>query len=145
VRPERVQHEFVNCHLRLANLRTPEIHAQDWDDLFPGADQFRNQLIDLCRDWGLGLDLALYEEALVHFFGGEEAVNIPVPVYGTGGYLGDQTMRLAAPDVAFKITALSSGLNSFETQARAMLRHTRLQAILCANLSQNGIRFSIIR
>ncbi len=138
MRPERVQHEFVNCHLRLANLRTPEIQAPDWDDLLPGAETFRNQLIDLCRDWGLGLDLALYEEALTHFFGGEEAVNIPVPVYGTHGYL-------AAPEVAFKITALSDGLDSFENQTLAMLRHTRIQAILWANLSQNGIRFSIIR
>lgn len=145
VRPERVQHEFVNCHLRLANLRAPAIQVPDWDDLFPGADKFRNQLIDLCRDWGLGLDLALYEEALIHFFGGEEAVNIPVPVYGTSGYLADQKMRLVAPEVAFKITALSDGLDSFENQALAMLRHTRLQAILWANLSQNGIRFSIIR
>jgi len=145
MRPERVQHEFVNCHLRLENLRTPEIQTPNWDDLFPGADQFRQQLIDLSRDWGLGLDLALYEEALTHFFGGEERVITPVPVYGARGYLGDQTIRLAAPEVAFKITALSDGLDSFEYQANAMLRHTRLQAILWANLNQNSIRFSIIR
>ena len=145
VRPEQVQHEFVNCHLRLANLRTPEIQVPDWDDRLPGAERFLEILTELCRDWGLGLDLALYEEALTHFLGGEQAVHVPVPVFGSGGYLADQRMRLAAPEVAFKITALTDGLASFENHAVALVHHTRLQAILWANLSQNVIRFSIIR
>lgn len=145
VRPERVQHEFVNCHLRLDDLREPRIETVNWDPRLPGGEGFREILTELCGDWGTGLEVGLYQEAVTHFLGGEEKLHVPVPVYGSAGHLADQRMRLAEPGVAFKITGLTEGLESFANHARALLRHTRLQAIHWANVTPNAVRFEVLR
>ncbi len=97
VRPERVQHEFVNCQQRLHDLRDPAIHDREWEAGISGAALFRDTLTDLIHDWGSGLELALYEEALIHFFGGEESVSVDTPVFGTAGQMGQQRMNLVRP------------------------------------------------
>ncbi len=87
VRPESVGHEFVNCPKRLVDLRNPAICEQRWDARVAGADMFRDQLLPLVADWGAGLEIGLYEEAVTHFLGGEAPVLLPVPVMGRRGIL----------------------------------------------------------
>jgi GxxExxY protein len=145
VRPESVEDEFVNCHLRLDALRKPAVETKNFDSTIAGASFFYEQLIALIREWGSGLDTGLYEEALTHFLGGEEQILLPVPVMGAKGHLHDQRMRLVAPGVAFKLTAFPSRLDAFETHARRLLRHTSLQAIHWANITHNHVTFQTIR
>jgi len=145
VRPESVVSEFVNCHQRLADLRDPEFHDTAFDAKIAGGEFFRDTLTALIRDWGAGLELALFEEALTHFLGGEERVLLPVPVIGRKGHLHDQKMRLVAPDVAFKLTALSDEENNFESHARRLLAHTTLKAVHWANVTTQHITFTTIR
>ena len=99
VRPERVESEFVNCHQRLVDLRYPEIVDTAFDSHVTGGNFFHDKLTALVHDWGAGLELSLFEEALTHFLGGEEQVLVPVPVTGSKRHLHDQKMRLLAPDV----------------------------------------------
>jgi hypothetical protein len=145
VRPETVEHEFVNCTQRLVQLREPRCSDADWDCTAPGAASFRELLATLLRDWGVGLELALYEEALTWFLGGEAAVNMAVPVSGSAGSLGDQRMRLVAPDAAFKLTALPDGDKGFAVHARRLLAHTPLKAIHWVNLTHHHVTFTTIR
>lgn len=144
VRPEMLKSEFVNCHQRLADLRNPGLDTARFDSGVSGAAFFHDTLTALVNDWGSGLDIGLYEEALTHFLGGEERVNTPVPVIGSKGHLGDQKFRLLAPDVAFKITALPDEENNFESHARRMLRHTTLKAVHWANMRTEKITFTTI-
>jgi GxxExxY protein len=141
VRPEIVGHEFVNCPKRLVDLRNPVIYDQRWDSRVDGAAAFRDQLMPLIADWGAGLEVSLYEEAVTHFLGGESQVLLPVPVMGKKGHLADQRMRMVAPDVAFKITALQERLDEFEIQARKLIQHTTLKAVHWANITQDTITF----
>ncbi|MEI7730449.1 MAG: GxxExxY protein [Verrucomicrobiota bacterium] len=145
VRPEKVQHEFVNCSQRLIHLRHPRITDVKWDSTAPGSVKFRELLMALIHDWGAGLELALYEEALTFFLGGEAAVNVAVPVSGSSGLLGDQPMRLVTPDAAFKLTALSDDDNAFAIHAQRLLAHTPLKAIHWVNLTHHQITFTTIR
>lgn len=103
VRPEQVEHEFVNCNHILSELRNPQVVLDRWIPLVPGASQFEQVLRTLISDWGTGLELPLYEAALSHFLHcpAEIAVN------GSRQTLGFQRMRLAAPNVAFKLTAFA--------------------------------------
>jgi GxxExxY protein len=144
VHPERVEDVFVNCHQRLADLRNPEVRDTSFDLKIEGGEFFRDMLIPLIRDWGVGLEVGLYEEALTHFLGGEERVLLPVPVIGKKGHLHDQRMRLLAPDVAFKLTSFSEENNNFEPHARKLLEHTTLKAIHWANLTMHRITFTTI-
>lgn len=145
MRPERVGSEFVNCHLRLHELRNPEIVTADFDTTMNGAALFHEVLTAIARDWGVGLEINLYEEALIHFLGGEERALLTVPVIGTKGHLHDQKMKLLACDVAFKITALPEDDNNFSMHAKRLLRHTTLKAIHWANMTRHRITFTTIR
>jgi GxxExxY protein len=144
-RPEQVEHEFVNCHLQLDDLRKPQISSEGWDSTVPGAEIFRDTLVALMQDWGTGLEAPLYEEAIIHFLGGEPQVERFVPVIGSSGQLGEQRMRLATPEVAFKITSFPEREDAFAIHAQKLLRHTPLKAILWANVTNTQVSFRIIR
>ena len=58
VRPEMVEHEFVNCSLRLNEQRNPIIREEDWDHVVPGATSFRDILIPH-RRLGRGIGIAV--------------------------------------------------------------------------------------
>ena len=146
VRTEQVQHEFVNCHQRLTDLRHPQILTEAWDSAVPGADLLRDTLVGLLQDWGTGLEVLLYEGAVTHFFGGEQQVERLVPVISSSGFLlGHQRMRLVSPEVAFKITAFTEPEDAFATHAERLLRHTPLKAILWANVTNSEVAFRMIR
>jgi GxxExxY protein len=144
VRPERVGHEFVNCPSRLVDLRNPAVVDQRWDSQMPGAEAFRDHLMPLIADWGAGLEISLYDEAVTHFLGGQTQVLLPVPVKGKRGHLGYQLMRMAGPDVAFKITALQERTSEFETQVRKLIQHTTLKAVHRANITQECVSFTTL-
>lgn len=145
MRPEMVEHEFVNCSQRLIDLRHPHITDAKWDGGAPGAAKFRDLLTALIQDWGAGLELALYEEALTCFLGGEASVNLAVPVSGSSGPLGDQNFRLVTPEAAFKLTALPDDNNAFAIHAHRLLMHTPLRAIHWVNITHHHVRFTTIR
>ncbi len=142
---EFVQHEFVNCHQRLPDLRVFVINSNAFDVSIAGAGVFRDQIVEILRDWGTGLQLGLYEEVLTHCLGGEEAVSSLVDVLSSHGQLAKQRMRLVAPNVAFKLTALPAREGEFELHARRLLRHTSLEAIHWANIRNGHVAFRTIR
>jgi GxxExxY protein len=145
LRPEMLGSEFVNCHQRLADLRNPALDTARFDSRIPGAAFFHDTLKAMVNDWGAGLDIGLYEEGLTHLLGGEEKVNVPVPVIGSKGHLGDQKFRMLAPDVGFKLTALAEDENNFESHARRLLEHTTLRAIHWANMRNGKITFTTLQ
>src|SRR5206468_11663186 len=113
-------------------------------DKTAGAERFREVLMALLRDWGTGLDLGLYEEALTHLLGGEAHVVAHVEVRTPEHTLGHQRMRLAAPRVAFVLTALPEADNDYESHTRRLLRHTELDAVLWANIYLKMVTFTAI-
>lgn len=139
-RPETIGREFVNCKWRLKDLRDPVITEHNWLPGIPQALRFQEVLVALVRDWGACLDLALYEEAMTHFMGGESVLQ-DIPVKD----LGSQRTRLIAPGVSFKITALSENTEAFVSHARRFLSHTPLHAILWANMTPTDITFSTLQ
>ena len=145
MRSEVVQHEFVNCFQRLRNLRNPQVSDEQWDGAVSGAVKLRDLLTALIQDWGAGLELALYEEALSCILGGESDTNVAVPVSGPSGILGHQRMRLATPETAVKLTALPDDDSCFVIHAHRLLAHTSLQAIHWVNITPTRVVYRTIR
>jgi GxxExxY protein len=147
LRPERVEHEFVNCPARLSEHRMPMILDHRWVSQVEGAMDFRDCLMALINDWGAGLESALYEEALCHFLRLNSALQKPVSVFGRNGHVGDQAMCLMAPDIALRITGFpddsegSKQIKGFETQSRKLLKHTPLKAMHWANITHHRVTF----
>ena len=78
------------------------------------------------------------------FFGGEEQVAGLAEVRSGGCPLGFEKVRLAAPHVAFKITAITSGLEAYEDHLRRFLRHTNLITIQWVNITRARVTFKTI-
>ena len=110
----------------------------------PGGRRFREGLTALLKDWGTDLELPPYEEALTHFLGGEAQVQAAVEVRLSDHTLGHQKMSLAAPRIAFFLTALGESMPRFETDARRLLRHAALEAILWADIRPGTVTLTTL-
>lgn len=145
LRSESVQHEFVNATLRPADRREFTIDVSRWDRSLAGCATVEQIVTKLANDWGTGLEVGVYEAAVVHFLGGESAVLVDVPVSNKRQLLGEQTMRLAAQGVAFRVTGFEQNVQQFEAHAQKLLRHVDLQAIAWVNIAVSKVTFTTIK
>jgi GxxExxY protein len=145
MRPDSVQHEFVNATLRPPDRHPFTIDVSRWDQELKGSAAVRQVIASLVDDWGAGLAIDVYEAALVHFLGGESAVLGEVPVGNGQQLLGHQTMRLAASGVAFRLTGFEQGMDRFEVHARKLLEHVDLDAIAWVNIAARKVTFTTIK
>ncbi|MEW6303021.1 MAG: GxxExxY protein [Verrucomicrobiota bacterium] len=144
VRPESVEHEFVNTTLTYAERTQFSVEASLWNNRIPGSNHFQEILTSLLRDWGTALELPLYEEALTHFLGGEPAVLKDVEVKVETRTVGFQRMQLAAPRVAFTLTSLDGKTSNYREHLHRLLSHTELDAIIWADLGPKHVTFATI-
>lgn len=144
VRTEDVQHEFVNTRWRAADRRQFAVDSRRWEGTLPPAAALYDYLTELLRDLVAGLEIALYEEAVVHTFGGPERVLVDVPVCIRGRHVGQQPMRLIAPGVALKTTGFERAPDRFETHARRLLAHVGLRTIAWININMKHVTFTTL-
>jgi len=143
-RPEEVEQEFVNTTLSHQDRIHFDVDDTQWDVAAGGGRQVRSLLLDLLRDWGTGLDVGLYQEALTHFLGGPERVRCRIDVLSDGQVIGRQSVRQASPGSIFKVTALLQDLDSFRSHARRLLAHTPLRHILWINIELHKVTFETL-
>jgi GxxExxY protein len=134
-RPERVEHEFVNTTLTHADRTTFEVDDSVWDNSVERALEIRRLVEEFLRDWGTGLDLQLYVDALTHFLGGEDRVVREIDIVSEGRCISHQKVRFAGTDAAFKFTALSGTFENFESHTLRFLKHTDLKQLLWINVT----------
>ncbi len=146
VRTEQVEHQFVNAPLTLRERYQFICHQRHWDDGVPGAGFLRETLLEILADWGTGLELPLYEDALMHFFGGREFSIRPATVEYHQHSVGRQDFRHVTEQVAFKLTAFEedASLDNFEKHAWRLVKHTSLTALIWANIGRHTVTFSTL-
>jgi GxxExxY protein len=142
LRSELVEHEFVNTRLTHRDRAAFSVRDVDWREPETDVRDVKGLMVEIMRDWGVGLDLHLYEDALTHFLGGKERVVTDIDIVLNGRKAGRQRVRLSGPGTAFKITALQDdGMTRFEDHARRFLQHTKLTAIHWINLARDYVTF----
>ena len=145
-RAESVGYHFVNSRQTAESRRQFTVERDNCSSDVPNASAIEDLIIAVLQDWGTGLDITLYEEVLTHHLGGEDAVLTRLPVTAGPHAIGGQTLRLAAPGVAFKVTAMGAAKHgSFLQHSRKFMLHTGLQAILWINIIQGQLRIETIR
>jgi len=146
LRSEQVTRRYVNNVLGHADRRRFTSRKVGWNPAPDGAKHFESLLLDLLHDWGTSLDLALYEEALTHFLGGESQVIRPAEVVLDGAELGAQPLRFAAPGTGFKLTAFDEeeSREQFVIHARKLVAHTRIEGLLWANIGRHDVTLQCI-
>jgi GxxExxY protein len=140
-RTASVEWEYVTTRLTKSQRRHFVISENAWQPLSDQCLRLKQVLAELLTDWGAFLELSLYQETLVWALGGETEVLRRVPLSHGGVELGDQTLPLVTPDIAFKLTAYSAGLHGVESHWRRLLALTPLRALHWINMHQHDIQF----
>ena len=144
LRPELVEHEFVNTTLRPSDRTSFGLDDIEFQPLNHADTTWRDFLIAALRDWGTGLDLQLYESAIAHVFGGDEAVLRNIEIIVDATKIGEQKARLTSSCASFKVTAFNESEQRFEQHARRFLNHTLLPALHWVNVSRNTVRLKTL-
>lgn len=112
------------CPIRFRRLARPEFDEMS-----------RLIMAQVFAAWGAFLDCHLYEEALIHFLGGEAMVRQRVPLTRAGYPLGTQLVTLLTDAVAFRITALApDAREGYETHLRRFLALSPFTSLHWVNL-----------
>jgi GxxExxY protein len=144
VRPEIVQHEFVNTTLRPQDRKRFVVDDAEFCPLNGTDARWRDFLLGAIHDWGTGLDLHLYESAISHVFGGDDAVLRNIEIIADDVKIGEQTVRLTSSCAIFKVTAIHESEQRYEQHARRFLNHTRLPAIHWVNVNRETVRLKTL-
>lgn len=144
-RPTKVQGKILATSLTPEARRSFTIITERWQDLTPACVTLRQSLCDLLSDWGAFLEVALYQEAVIHFLGGAAKVEQRVSLSRNGIDLGGQRMLAYSPGVAFRLTAVTEGQQHVESHLHRLLALTNLKAIQWINLNHAQIKFTTIQ
>lgn len=140
-RPPKVQGKIIATSLTQETRRRFGAITERWKELTPACAALHQTLCDLLKDWGAFLSVDLYQEALIHFLGGASNVEHRVSLHRGGIDLGTQRMLVHAPDVAFRLTAVTEDQQFVESQLRRLLALTGLKGIQWINLNHARIEF----
>lgn len=144
LRPEQVEHRFVNNVMSLAARTSFTLENDGWEEF--GTTRLKKGMITALRDWGVGLDLGLYEELAAHLCGQSPGVETEVGIHLSDHSLGVQYMRLAAPEVALRVTALPAPRRAdYHADLCRLLDHAELRAIQWINVTQASLQFATVR
>jgi len=143
-RPAKIQGKIIATGLTQETRRHFNTRTERWNDLTLVCATLRQTLCDLLQDWGAFLEVVLYQEALVHFLGGQSNIERRVALSRDGLDLGTQKMFIHAPDIAFRLTAVTEEQRYVESHLRRLLALTNLRAIQWINLNHAQIEFTTI-
>jgi GxxExxY protein len=143
-RPTKIHGKIIATSLTQEARRSFEIFTERWKDLTPACSALRQTLCDLLQDWGAFLEVGLYQEALIHFLGGQSNVERRISLSRNGLDLGNQQMFVHTPANAFRLTAVTEDQQYVESHLRRLLALTNLRAIQWINLNHARIEFTTI-
>jgi len=138
---DRIEHEFVNTTLTWAERTKFSVEDSSFKAFDTNDRLWKDWFTTAVRDWGTGLDLGLYGDALTHILGGDSRVTRNLEIVIGRSCLGNQIARFSGPDSIFKVTTLNGNLDSFEDHARRFLANTRLRALQWVNVSRQLLTF----
>ena len=142
-RTPKVQGKIVATSLTTPARSRFSTSASHWLDLSEACKSLRSRCCELLQDWGAFLELGLYQEALVHFLGGIHNLERRVTLSRSETALGTQRMLVHAPDIAFRVTAVTDS-RILELHLSRLLAATQLKAIQWINLNHAQIEFRTV-
>jgi GxxExxY protein len=146
LRTEKVQHRFVNTSLSFVDRAEFAIDASQWRPVEDCHQALLSWLEGAVREWGTGLERRLYEEAVIHFFGGEEKVLGHTAVLLDRQHIRLQPVFWAGENTIFKVTTLECQfLDAHREHLCRFVDHTRVQALLWINVGPRRLTFKTIQ
>ncbi len=134
-RPGKVQGRLRFNVMMPAERRRMVWDESGWRPLTGRCKTMHARLGSLMEDWGGCLDTRLYEEALIHFCGGEAQVVRRVPILRDGFELGTQSMNSHEPGLGFVVTTFQDS-GQQRSHFQRLLALTEMRALQWFNLNR---------
>jgi GxxExxY protein len=117
----------LRCNaLSQADRHRPTMRKSGWKMITPHCEQLINHLKALIQDWGTHLDNHLYNEALIHQFGGEPQCIQRMELHSGGLKLGTHRVQCYSPNHAFVITGFSGNQPHYQQHLEVLMQHAPL-------------------
>lgn len=114
------------------------------DHHWQGDAGTKDHITAMLRDWGPALEIPLYQQAVVHFLGGELTAVRQLPMERDGIPLGNQRFHLLDPTGFFRITAFSGPGAACESQLKRLLECSPLRAAHWINITRGKVTFTTV-
>jgi GxxExxY protein len=123
----------------------PKQRHSGWYAMTPQCTVLVGHLKDLIKDWGTHLDCRLYNEALVHRFGGESQCLHRMEMMSNNLKLGSHLLQIHSPGHAFVLTSFSSHQTEYRQHLEVLLEHVKLDGIQWINLNRSCLEITTIQ
>ena len=141
---ESVQGELHQNALSTHDRHKPMLRNSGWQLLSDRCEDLLQKLRSLLSDWGTHLDRVLYNDALVHYFGGEDRCLQRVEVRDGGALLGTHQVQMHAPESAFVVTSLFERQEAYERQLRSVFERIPVTGMQWINLNHARVELTTL-
>jgi GxxExxY protein len=136
-----VGHRFVNNSItREERYRHTIRISPSWS----GPDGLKQAILEFITDIGLFLEAPLYNQAMVHHFGGADHALERRSMSLNGRQLGRQAFQMCGPDEAFRITTLSRNISAQRNSLERLLHLSDLKAMHWINFNRHQVEFTTL-
>lgn len=140
-RSPAVESRFVNTTLDRTERHASCVDAERW----AGPPDLANIVQEILADWGTSLETALYQEALVHFCGGEKQAVQQLPLRRGTQEIGPQRFHLWASQEAFNVTCLEPEMMpAYESQLHRLIRFSPLRSFHWINIGRRSLHLTTL-
>jgi len=140
-----VQYRFVSTKIGSKKRFSFSVSDDGWNETLPSSPILQKVVCDLLREWGAFLDINLYREAMIHFLGGEEALQKPVSVVEADRVVGSQKMLLLDAETGLHVSSVIRHERTYKKQLSRLLKHTSLQQIQWVNLNREIVQLITLK
>ena len=124
--------------MSLDERREFDVITQNWK----GDTVVQQAIVELIRDFGVGLELPLYHQAIVHLLGGEGIVTHQLPLFRDGIELGSQRFHLMDEHSAFRVTAYEGPSHNRARDLARLVKFSPLRQMHWVNISRSEVLFT---
>ncbi len=139
-----IQGDLLRNLLDEPDRHHPVLRNSGWRPETASCERLIHYLRDLLNDWGTHLSGSLYNEALIHHFGGEAQCLKRVDVRSDTSILGSHLVQMHAPDAAFVVTTLSEGQPSYQRQLQHVFDRIGPEIMQWINLNHARVEITTL-
>lgn len=139
-----IQGDLLRNLLDEADRHHPVLRNSGWKTVTPSCERLIDHLRSVLNDWGTHLSGSIYNEALIHHFGGESQCLKRVDVRSASSVLGSHLVQMHAPDAAFHLTTLSEGQTSYQLQLQHVFERIPVKVMQWINLNHARVEITTL-
>ena len=141
LRPASVESRFVNSTTKRSQRQHFMVESKSWT----GDAAIMQWIVEMLRDWGTGLELALYHQAIVHHLGGDAATIQELPMNRAGIALGNQRFYMMDDHASFRLTAFEEPSPAYRQQLLQLITHSPVSAVHWINIAYEKVTFTTVQ